>query len=132
MFTFYTKREKYMSNRFWLLILFVIGLLGWSGLWFFLNYVPPRNVMAISAFLLILAVSFIGTLTPFTYMVNTMILTRRQFRVTVRQALRQSTLLALVLVLNLVLLALRSWNIGMIFVTLGAAVVVEILILAKK
>jgi hypothetical protein len=50
----------------------------------------------------------------------------------VRQAIRESALLALVIILNLMLRALHSWNLAVAVVLLVAAIVVEVLALVRK
>jgi hypothetical protein len=66
------------------------------------------------------------------YLVSYRFLASRLARVTMRYSLRQGILLSLVVVLNLILRALHSWSIFMAIVILGAAIVIEILALARK
>ncbi|MBE3557645.1 MAG: hypothetical protein IMW89_00255 [Ktedonobacteraceae bacterium] len=122
-----------MTDRLSLVIILVIALLAWSGLLLFTYFVPPEaNLATFAAFFLILGVALTGTLAPIAYMVGSRVLTRGRYRVTTRQSIRQAALLALAVMLNLALLALHSWNIAMALVTLGAAIVVEVLFLARK
>jgi hypothetical protein len=50
----------------------------------------------------------------------------------VRYALRQSALLTIAIVLNLIFLALHTWNVVMALIILLAVVILEILFLARK
>jgi hypothetical protein len=121
-----------MSDRFSLFMLLGIAPFAWGGVLLFTYYAPPRNFASFSAFFLILGVALTCSLAPLVYVTIGRLLARRQYCMTVRQAIRQSALLSLVVMLNLALRALHSWNIGMVVVTLGAVVMAEILVLARK
>ena len=121
-----------MTKRSSLSLFGIIALLAWAGLLTFTGFVAPRTPLAFVAFFLILCVALIGTFTPITYTLGQLFLLRRHYLVTLRYAFRQATLLALVILLNLVLRALHSWNIFTAFVILAAAVIIEILALARK
>lgn len=115
-----------------LVTIFIIALLAWGGLLLFTRFIAPTTMLALLIFFGILIVALTGTLTPFTYFVGSRVITSPHYRATVRYALRQGLLLALAVVLNLILRALHSWNPFMGVVILGAAVVVEVLFLARK
>ncbi len=121
-----------MTTRTALLMAGSMGLLAWAGLVIFTRDVAPQNIMAFVAFFLLLIVAITCTLTPLAYGMAARVLARYQYRASVRQALRQSILLSLAVTLNLLLRALHSWNLFMGITIFGAAVVVEILSLAKK
>ncbi len=121
-----------MTNRSSLSLLGIIALLAWAGLLTFTGFVPPHTLLAFVAFFLILCVALIGTFTPITYGLGRLFLTRRSYLVTLRYAFRQAILLVFVILLNLILRALHSWNIFTLLVILAAAIIIEILALARK
>jgi len=121
-----------MTNRSSLWILLLIALLTWSALLLFTRYVAPHAIAALIAFFLILGVALTSTFAPVAYFISHRLLPRRFYRTTVRQSIREGSLLALITILNLFLRALHSWNIFMAIVILVAAIVVEMLCLAKK
>ena len=110
----------------------IIALFAWAGLLLFTRFVPPDSFSAYVLFFGILSVALICTLTPVAYAINGRLLATRLYHATMRHALRQAILLSLAIVLNLILRALHSWNIFMAIVILGAAVIIEILSLARK
>ncbi len=121
-----------MSNRISLYTLLGVAVLAWIGLLLFTRIVPPATIPALLAFFLILLVALTSTLTPVTFLIGRRVLNGRNYRVTVRQAIRESALLTVVVILNLILRALHSWSLAMAIVLLGAAVVIEVLALARK
>ncbi len=121
-----------MTNRSSLFLMSIIALLAWAGLLTFTGFVPPQTLLAFVAFFLILYVALMGTFTPITYALGQLFLTRRRYLVTIGYALRQATLLAFVILLNLILSALHSWNIFTALVILAVAIIIEILALARK
>jgi hypothetical protein len=121
-----------VTNRSSLFLPGIIALLAWAGLLIFTGFVPPHTLLAFIAFFLILCVALIGTFTPITYGLSRLFLMRRRHLVTLRYAFRQATLLALVILLNLILRALHSWNIFTALIILAAAIIIEILALARK
>ncbi len=121
-----------MSNRSALLILSGIALLAWGGLRLFVHLVPPHPLMAFIVLYLILSIAGTSTFALVAYAIGARLLSLRLYKITLRHAIRQGALLSLVLVFNLILLALHSWNIFTSIVILVAAVVVEVLSLARK
>jgi hypothetical protein len=115
-----------------LFILIVLALLFWGGLLLFTRYVAPTTSLAFVAFFIILTVALTCSFAPIAYAVGQRLLSVRYYHASVRAAIRQGLLLALVVVLNLIFRALDSWNIFMACVILAAAVVVEVLSLAGK
>lgn len=110
----------------------VIALIAWAVLLLFTRFVPPNSFLNYAIFFVVLGISLTSTLMPFTYLISLRVFAKRLYTVNIRHALRQSTLLSLAIVLNLILRALHSWNIFMAIVLLGVAVIVEILALARK
>ncbi len=121
-----------MTNRSSLSLLSIIAVLAWAGLLTFTGFVPPHTVLAFVAFFLILCVALIATFTPITYGLGRLFLVRRRYLVTPRYAFRQAILLTLVVLLNLILRALNSWNIFTALVIVASAILIEILALARK
>ncbi|MDQ2904044.1 MAG: hypothetical protein ABI456_25695 [Ktedonobacteraceae bacterium] len=121
-----------MSNRTAFYSLLIIAILAWVGLVLFTRFVPPHTALAFMAFFVLLSVALICTLSPLAYAVSLRFVASRLYHATIRHALRQGALLTLCIVLNLVLLALHSWNIFTALVILGAAIIIEVLSLARK
>ena len=109
------------------------ALFAWAGLLLLTHSVPPQTVVAFAGFFLVLTVALTCTFAPLTYAIGQRIFaSRRRHRITWYHALRQGALLSFAIVLNLILRALHSWNIIMALVIVGAAVIVEVLFLARK
>jgi hypothetical protein len=121
-----------VTNRSALFLIGVIALVAWAGVLLFTGFVPPHTLLAFVAFFLILSIALISTFTPITYNLGRLFLMRRRSLVTMRYAYRQATLLALVILFNLILRALHSWNIFTALIILAIAVIIEILALARK
>ncbi|HEX4205535.1 MAG TPA: hypothetical protein VHZ51_15340 [Ktedonobacteraceae bacterium] len=121
-----------MTNRASLYTLLVVALAAWGGLLLFTRWLAPTSIAVFLIFFLILLVALISTFAPVAYLLGHRVFAAGRARPPVRVAIRQSTLLSVVIVLNLLLKALHSWNLAMGVVMLGAAVVVEILFLARK
>ena len=121
-----------MTSRVPLYTLMAVAPLSWGGLFLFTYYVPPANTLSFVALFFILLVALTSTFAPLAYVLGRRLLSPRRYHVTMRSAIRQGTLVALVIILNLIFRALDSWNIFMALVILAAAVVVEILFLARK
>lgn len=121
-----------MTNRTALYTLLLLAPLAWGGLLLFTYFVPPYTLLAFVALFVLLGVALTSTFSPLAYFVTLRFLSSRLYRVTVRHALRQGALLSLCIILNLILRALHSWNIFTAVVIFVAAVVVEVLSLARK
>ncbi len=116
-----------MTARSSLSLLLLLALVAWGGLALFTRFIAPDSVLSFIAFFIILAVALTSTLTPVAYTISLL-----AQRAALRQSLRQGTLLALVIVLNLLLLVLHSWNNFTALASVASAVVLEILFLARK
>jgi hypothetical protein len=121
-----------VTNRSALSLTGIIALVAWASVLLFTGFVPPHTLLAFIAFFLILFIALIGTFTPIMYILGRLLLMHRRDLVTMRYAFRQATLLALVILLNLILRALHSWNIFTALIILAAAVIIEILALSRK
>jgi hypothetical protein len=122
----------HLSNRTALFLLMGLALPVWAAFLLFTYFVPPQGLLAVATFFLLLTGALICTLAPLAYLVSLLLLSSRLYRATVRHALRQGTLLTLCIVLNLILRALHSWNILTAIAIVAAAVLIEVLSLAKK
>ena len=121
-----------MSNRAVLYSSVTIAPLAWIAVLLFTRFTPPVGVMAFTLLFLLLGVALTSTITPIAYGIGLRLLTSHLYRATVTHALRQGILVSLAVILNLILLSLRSWNIFTGLIILVAAVIVEVLFLARK
>ncbi len=120
------------TNRKALYILILLAPLLWGGFLLFTRFVPPHTTLAFIAFFILLGVAFASTFSPLAYFISLRFLSSRLYRATVRHALRQGVLLSLCIILNLILLSLHSWNIFTAIVIFIAAIVIEVVSLARK
>jgi len=121
-----------LTNRNALYYLVILAPLAWAGLAIFVNFVPPRGLLAFVVFFLLLDVALTSTFSPIAYAISLRFISSRLYRATVRHAIRQGALLALVIVLNLILRALHSWSIITAIIIVVAAIVIEVVSLARK
>jgi hypothetical protein len=121
-----------VTNRSALSITGIIALVAWASVLLFTGFVPPHTLLAFVAFFLILSIALISTFTPITYIFSRLLFMHRRHLVTMRYAFRQATLFTLVVLFNLILRALHSWNIFTALIILATAIIIEILALARK
>ena len=121
-----------MTGRVVLYSSVVVALLAWIAVALFTRFVSPTSIIAFTLLFVLLGVALTCTLTPITYGIGLRLITSRMYRATVGHAVRQALLLSLAVILNLLLLSLRSWNIFTGLIILAAAIVVEVLFLARK
>src|SRR5258708_7503607 len=121
-----------MTNRTALYTLLVLAPLAWGGLLLFTRFVPPHTLLAFVAFFTLLTVALISTFSPLAYLISLRFLASRLYRATVRHALRQGALLSLCIVLNLVLRSLHRRSIFTALVSFVAAIVIDVLALARE
>ncbi len=121
-----------MSGRALLYSSIAIAPLAWITVALFTRFVPPSGIGAFALLFVLLCVALTTTLTPIAYGIGLRLITSNIYRATVSHALRQALLLSLAVILNLILLSLHSWNIFTGLIILAAAIVVEILFLARK
>ncbi len=119
-----------MSVRSSLLTLIGVACVLWAGLLLFTYFVRPQSLLAYMVFFLLLSSALTSTLAPVIYSVGRWLFARRIYRYTLRQSFRQSAFLALVIVFNLMLSVLHSWNLFTGLMILAAAGVMEFLTLA--
>jgi hypothetical protein len=121
-----------MSNRSLLSLMLLVAPFAWGGLLLFTYFVPAGSFLASIAVLLMLTVALVSTLSPLAYLIGSRALSLRVYHATMRHAIRQGVLLSLVIVLNAILHALQSWSALTAVLILGAAVILEVLSLARK
>lgn len=121
-----------VTRRSILLTLLLIAPLAWGLLLLYARFVPPHTFLAFTCFFALLALALASTLTPVAYALGSRLFSLHIYQATLRHAARQAILLTLIVLFNLILSALHSWNIYTSLAILAAAVVFEILALARK
>lgn len=121
-----------LTGRTALYTLMALAPLAWAGLLLFINFVPPRGILAFAIFFILLDVALTCTFSPIAYFISLRFVSSRLYRTTVRHAFHQGALLALCIVLNLILRALHSWSIFTAIVIFAAAIIIEVVLLARK
>ena len=121
-----------LTNRTALYILILLAPFIWGGFLLFTRFVPPHTILAFIIFFILLGITFTSTFSPLAYFIGLRFLSSRLYRATVRHAIRQGVLLSLCIILNLILLSLHSWSIFTAIVIFVAAIVTEVVSLARK
>ena len=121
-----------LTNRHALYLLIALAPFLWGGLLLFTRFIPPHTILAFIAFFVLIGIAITSTFAPIAYFISLRFLSSRLYRTTVRHALRQGVLLSLCIILNLILLSLHSWNIFAAIIIFAAAIVIEVVSLAKK
>jgi hypothetical protein len=121
-----------LSNRAALTIIVLLALCAWGGLLFYTRFIPPRAWPSYLAFFAILSVALTCTFAFLAYLISRFFFSSRLYKATVLNSLRQGALLALVIIFNLILRALNSWNIVTAIVIFVAAIIVEVVSLGRK
>ena len=121
-----------INNRTTLYILLLLAPIAWGGLLTYTHFVPPVGTLSYTTFFVLLCIALTCTISPIAYVIGLRFLSSRLYRTTVRHALRQGVLLSLCIVLNLLLRSLHSWNIFAAIVIFIAAIVIEVVSLARK
>jgi len=91
-------RRWRIDGRTALYILALVAPLAWAALLLYARFVPPQGVLAFAAFFILLDVALTSTFTPLAYVIGLRFISPRLYRTTVRHALRQGALLALLLI----------------------------------
>jgi hypothetical protein len=110
----------------------ITALLAWGGLLLFARYIAPQSVPALSAFFALLGVALLCTLAPLIYLLVRAMLAGRVTRPSLVQATRQSGLISIWIIFNLLLRVLHSWSLFTAIVSFGIIVVIEVLALGRK
>ncbi len=121
-----------MTGRAVLYSSVAVALLAWIAVALFTRFVAPTSIVAFMLLFVLLGIALTCTLTPITYGIGLRLITSRVYRATISHAVRQALLLSLAVILNLILLSLHSWNIFTCIIIFAAAIVVEVLFLARK
>jgi hypothetical protein len=126
------RRALRINGRAALYILALLAPLAWAALLLYTRFVPPQGALAFAVFFILLDIALTSTLTPLAYVIGLRLISPHLYRATMRHALRQGALLALLVVFNLLLRALNSWSIFTAIVSLAIVIVIEVLALARK
>jgi hypothetical protein len=111
----------------------VVALVAWLGLGLFGKLVPPTGAVARLLFLLLLLIALTATFTPIAQLAGKRLVRSKWYQQhSLRHALRQGALLALAIVANLALRALDAWFWADVVLIMMAAVLVELIALARK
>ena len=121
-----------MSGRAVLYSSFAVAPMAWIAVALFTRFVSPTGAGAFVLLFVLLCIALTSTFTPIAYGIGLRLITSHIYRATVSHALRQALLLSLAIILNLILLSLHSWNIFTGLIILAAAIIVEVLFLARK
>lgn len=121
-----------MSTRSSISRLLLLAVVAWIGLLFFTYFVGPQSPSALVVFFLIASVTLTSTLSIIIYAISHYLLSSKLYRATIRRAIRQGAFLSLAIILNLILLVMHSGNLFTGIMIVGATLVMEVLILAKK
>jgi hypothetical protein len=113
-------------------LLFFIAVPAWLILLLFTRFVPPSSLFAFSVFFLIFGIALSSTLAPIVYSIELRVFPKYHAYLLVRYAMRQSALLTVAAILNLIFLALHTWNVVMALIILLAAIILEVLFLSRK
>jgi hypothetical protein len=108
----------------------VVALVAWGGLLLFTRYIPPQGVWALCVFFILLGLALFCTLTPLIEFGRRIILSSRSSGL--GQAARQSGLISIFIIFNLLLRVLASWSLFTAIVSFGIIVVIEILAMVGK
>lgn len=127
-----SNKRMYMTGRAVFYSSVAIAPLAWIAVAIFTRFVAPTGITAFTLLFLLLGIALTSTITPIAYGISLRLITSHLYRATVQHALRQGILLSLAIILNLILLSLRSWNVFMCLIILVAAIIVEVLFLARK
>jgi hypothetical protein len=115
-----------------LITLPIAALLAWGGLLLLTRYIAPQSVPALIAFFVLLGIALLCTLAPLIYLIARAMLARRVTRPSLIQATRQSGLISIWIIFNLLLRVLHSWSLFTAIVSFGIIVVIEVLALGRK
>src|SRR5258708_28783766 len=130
MTTIHSRRS--ISTHTLLIKMPIAALLAWGVLLLFTRYIAPQSVPALIAFFVLLGVALLCTLAPLIYLIARAMLAGRVTRPSLVQATRQSGLISIWIIFNLLLRVLHSWSLFTAIVSFGIIVVIEILALGRK
>jgi hypothetical protein len=127
-----THPRRSISTHTLLITMPITALLAWGGLLLFARYIAPQSVPALIAFFILLGVALLCTLAPLIYLISRAMLAGRVTRPSLVQATRQSGLISIWIIFNLLLRVLHSWSLFTAIVSFGIIVVIEVLALGHK
>ncbi len=122
-----------MAIRHPVVTMAVVALFAWLGLGLFGKLVAPEGAFPRILFLLLLLIALTATFTPIAQLVGSRLVRSKWYALhAFRHALRQGLLIALAIVANLTLKALDAWFWADVLLIALAAVLVEIIAIARK
>ena len=121
-----------MARKSSIYLLFFIAVPAWLILLLFTRFVAPSSLFAFCVFFLFFSLALSSTLAPIIYSVELRVFPKYHYYHLVRYAMRQSALLTIAVDLNLIFLVLHTWNVVMALIILLAAIILEVLFLARK
>jgi hypothetical protein len=110
----------------------LIAPLSWGSLLLYPHLVTAQTFPASIPFFLLLVVALTSTVTPTVYIIARIFSTTRMYQPTVRSAIRDAALSTLIVILNLTLRLLSSWNLLTAVLIVLAVIVVEVMAQARK
>jgi hypothetical protein len=113
-------------------IVILIAPLSWGALLLYPHLLVSHIFPASIPFFLLLAVALTSTVTPTAYIIARLFSTTYMYQPTVRSAIREAALSALIVVLNLTLRTLSSWNLFTAILIVLAVIVVEVMAQTHK
>ncbi len=122
-----------MAIRHPVRVLLTVAALTWVGLGIFGKLVQPQGILAPTIFLLILFLALVTSLVPLAQVIGARLTRSKWYQQhSLRHALRQGTLLAAAIILNLVLLLLHAWYWADVILLMLAIILIELIALARK
>lgn len=122
-----------MAMRHPIRVLLTVALLAWVSLGLFGKLVQPQGILAPTIFVLLLFLALAASLTPLAQVIGARLVRSKWYQQhNLRHALRQGTLLAAAITVNLVLLLLRAWFWADVVLLVLAIILIELIALARK
>ncbi|HEY7127729.1 MAG TPA: hypothetical protein VH540_27620 [Ktedonobacterales bacterium] len=122
-----------MVIRHPLWVFLTVATLAWVSLGIVGKLVQPQGILAPTIFLLILFFALTTSLTPLAQVIGARLVRSKWYQQqSLRHALRQGTLLATAIIVNLVLLLLHAWFWADVVLLVLAIILIELIALARK
>jgi hypothetical protein len=122
-----------MAIRHPIRVFLTVATLAWVSLGIFGKLVQPQGILAPTIFLLILFLALATSLTLVAQVIGARLVRSKWYQQqSLRHALRQGTLLAAAITVNLVLLLLRAWFWADVVLLVLAIILIELIALARK
>ncbi len=124
-----TTREISSRTFFIAMPLLILGAGG--GLLLFTRFVAPGPAWALLIVFLLLGLVLTGICAPLVYLCRWLIPRLRRSGLITNHSLRESAILSIYILFNLLMHLLQSWNPAIALVSLGIAIIIEVLILGR-